>query len=496
MEEFFQNIWKMIVESNVLNIIWGLLVLLVGWLVAVLVSGQVVKLVDRFALNKRIEECLPDGTELPPSNIGKVLGRIVYYLILLLAILGCLTAMNLTQAAEPIKVFVGTLTEYGANIIGAAILAFLAWLVATALKYGSKTLMKMMDFDRKFAACLEMKADGKPASEVVAGVVYWVVLLFFLPSILRALKINGITDPIQQMFTRILEYVPNLIAAAAILFVGLLAAKIVRKAVTGLIQVSRLDELGKKAGVSKVFGDRGISSMVGIVAYVLVAIPVVISSLTALRIQALSDSVAGFFSKLLNAAGDILGAALLIFLAFLIGGFVSGIVAQILENFGFNKLMATLGFKAKDEENSSLPSVVVGKISFVAIIFFALIMASDILNFDSFSALLRTFLVFGGNIIIGIIVLLVGIYLSNLAADAVRGKGSDTLSMIVRIAVLVFTGAIAINNMNIGGAIVEMAFLLLLGAVCVGAALAFGLGGREIAAKKLEEWIRKLDRKE
>ena len=64
MEEFFQNIWKMIVESNVLNIIWGLLVLLVGWLVAVLVSGQVVKLVDRFALNKRIEECLPDGTEL------------------------------------------------------------------------------------------------------------------------------------------------------------------------------------------------------------------------------------------------------------------------------------------------------------------------------------------------------------------------------------------------------------------------------------------------
>ena len=221
-----------------------------------------------------------------------------------------------------------------------------------------------------------------------------------------------------------------------------------------------------------------------------------VSSLTALRIQSLSDSVAGFFSKLLNAAGDILGAALLIFLAFLVGGFVSGIVTQILENFGFNKLMATLGFAPKGEDKSSLPSVVVGKLSFVAIIFFALIMASDILNFDAFSALLRTFLVFGGNIIIGIIVLLVGIYLSNLAADAVKGKGSDALSMIVRIAVLVFTGAIAINNMNIGGAIVEMAFMLLLGAVCVAVALAFGLGGRELAAKKLEEWIRKLDKKE
>ncbi len=495
MEEFFQNIWKMIVESNVLNIIWGLLVLLVGWLVAVFASGQVVKLVDRFALSKKIDECLPEGAELQSSNLGKFLGRVVYYLILLLAILGCLTAMKLTQAAEPIKEFVGALTGYAANIIGAAVLAFIAWIVATVLKYGATTAMRMMDFDKKFAAHVESK-DGKPVSGIVAEVVYWVVLLFFLPSILRALKIYGITDPIQLMFTKILEYIPNLIAAAAILFIGLLAAKIVRKAVTGLIQVSWLDDLGKKVGVSKVFGDKGISSMVGIVAYVLVAIPVIISSLTALRIQSLSDSVAGFFSKLLNAAGDILGAALLIFLAFLVGGFVSGIVSQILENFGFNKLMATLGFASKNEDKAALPSVVVGKISFVAIIFFALIMASDILDFDAFSALLRTFLVFGGNIIIGIIVLLVGIYLSNLAADAVKGKGSEVLSMIVRIAVLVFTGAIAINNMNIGGAIVEMAFMLLLGAVCVAVALAFGLGGRDLAAKKLEEWIRKLDKKE
>lgn len=495
MEEFFQNIWKMVVESNVLNIVWGLLVLLIGWLVAVVAAGQAVKLVDKFALNKKIEECLPEGTELPQSNIGKFIGRIVYYLILLLAILGCLTALKLTQAAEPIKDFVGTLTAYAANIIGAAVLAFIAWLVATALKYGATTAMRTMDFDKKFAAHVETK-DGKPVSEIVAGIVYWVVLLFFLPSILRALKINGITDPIQQMFTKVLEYIPNLIAAAAILFVGLLAAKIVRRAVTGLILISRLDELGKNVGVSKVFGDKGISSMVGIVAYVLVAIPVIISSLTALRIQALSNSVAGFFNKILNATGDILGAALLIFLAFLVGGFVSGIVAQILENFGFNKLMATLGFAPKSEDKSSLPSVVVGRISFIAIIFFALIMASDILDFDTFSALLRTFLVFGGNIIIGIIVLLVGIYLSNIAAEAVKGKGSEALSMIVRIAVLVFTGAIAINNMNIGGAIVEMAFMLLLGAVCIAVALAFGLGGRDIASRKLEDWIRKLDKKD
>ena len=60
---------------------------------------------------------------------------------------------------------------------------------------------------------------------------------------------------------------------------------------------------------------------------------------------------------------------------------------------------------------------------------------------------------------------------------------------------LVFTGAIALSNMEIGSDIVRTAFALLLGAVCVAAALAFGLGGREFAAKKLEEWNKRFSGK-
>ena len=236
--------------------------------------------------------------------------------------------------------------------------------------------------------------------------------------------------------------------------------------------------------------------MIGVVAYVLVAIPVLISSLTALKIDSLSNSVAGFFDKLLNATGDILGAALLIFVAFLAGSFVAGLVTQVFENFGFNQLIAKLGFAAKDDKESSLPSVIVGKLAFLTIIFMAAVAASDILGFLELSRLLRTFMEFGGNIIIGVIVLLIGIWISNFAADAIKGKCADIVVTIVRVAVLIFTGAIAIHNMNIGGPIVQTAFTLLLGAICIAVALAFGLGGREFAAKKLEEWTKKSDKKD
>lgn len=496
MEDFFRDVWKMIVESNVLNLVWAILVLLIGWIVAVIVSGQAALLVTRLGFDKKINRCLPQGSELAEASASKFIGRFVYYLILLLAILGCLTALKLTQAAEPIKDFVGSLTAYAAKIIGAVALAFIAWVVATVLRYGANTLMKMLRFDERFAKYVDGKNGETSLSETVSAILYWVVLLFFLPSILNVLEIKGITEPIQQMFTRILGYIPNLIAAAAILFVGLIAAKIVRKAVTGLIVISGIDALGEKAGVSKLFGDKGLSSMIGIVAYVLVAIPVVISSLTALKIDSLSNSVAGFFDKLLNATGDILGAALLIFVAFLAGSFVSGLVTQIFENFGFNQLLAKLGFTSKEEKDSSLPSVVVGKLTFLTIIFMAAVAASDILNFTELSRLLRTFMEFGGNIIVGVIVLLIGIWVANFAASAIRGKCNDVVVMVVRIAVLIFTGAIAIHNMNIGGPIVQTAFTLLLGAVCVAIALAFGLGGRDFAARKLDEWTRKTDKKD
>ena len=459
-------------------------------------SGQAALLVTRLGFDKKINRCLPQGSELAEASASKFIGRFVYYLILLLAILGCLTALKLTQAAEPIKDFVGSLTAYAAKIIGAVALAFIAWVVATVLRYGANTLMKMLRFDERFAKYVDGKNGETSLSETVSAILYWVVLLFFLPSILNVLEIKGITEPIQQMFTRILGYIPNLIAAAAILFVGLIAAKIVRKAVTGLIMISGIDALGEKAGVSKLFGDKGLSSMIGIVAYVLVAIPVVISSLTALKIDSLSNSVAGFFDKLLNATGDILGAALLIFVAFLAGSFVSGLVTQIFENFGFNQLLAKLGFTSKEEKDSSLPSVVVGKLTFLTIIFMAAVAASDILNFTELSRLLRTFMEFGGNIIVGVIVLLIGIWVANFAASAIRGKCNDVVVMVVRIAVLIFTGAIAIHNMNIGGPIVQTAFTLLLGAVCVAIALAFGLGGRDFAARKLDEWTRKTDKKD
>ncbi len=486
MNEFFKQIWQMIVDSRVLAVVGAVLVLLVGWLVASILSRKASYFVRTISPSTPM---LPDGTPAPMSQADSIVGKVIYVIVMIFTVLGCLSILKLDAAATPLQEFITSIARYVPNIAGALLLAVIAWIVAEIVKVLTKTAMLKSKLHEKLAAQTNAK-DPEATAEYTAKTMYYTVFLFFLPAILNTLKIYGITAPLQSMFEKVITYIPNVLAAGAILLVGLWVAGIIRRAVAGLVVISRIDSFGEKIGVSKLFGNGGIAAMAGVVSYVLVAIPVVISSLSALKIEALSNSVSGFFNKLLNAAGDIIGAALLIFAAVLAGGFVSALVTQFLAALGFDRLME--GILRKRSENTVAPSAVVGKLTFAVIIVLAVLSACEILGFNQLAQLIRTFAAFGGNILLSIAVLLIGVWLANVAADALEGKCEKILVTAVRIAVIIFTAAIAIGNLNIGDSIVQIAFTLILGAVCVAAAVAFGIGGREAAAKLLNEWSDKL----
>ncbi len=487
MKDFFQQIWQVIVESNLLNILGAVAILVIGWLIALAVSRRVSTGVQKLTARK---STLPDGTELPQVKHADTLaGKVVYYVILVFALLGCFSVLELNAAADPIKSFIDEVMQYMPNVVGALLLAVLAWFLAGVLRAVTKTALLRSGLSERLAAQTGAK-DPAEVAEYAARTVYYTIFLFFLPAILKALQIYGITEPLQAMLEKVLTYLPHLIAAAAILVVGLFVANIIRRAVAGLMVISRLNAFGEKIGVSKMFGNGGLAAMVGLVAYILVALPVVISALAALQNKALSDSVAGFFDKILNATGDIIGAALIVFVAVLAGGFVSSLAAQLAATLGLDRLLARMGLY-KEGEKSAAPSLVAGKLVFVAIVLLAVLSACDILGFEQLAGLLRDLAAFGGNLLLGVAVLLLGVWLANFAADAIKGKCSDLLAAGVRVAVIVFTVAMAIGTVNIGGRIVEIAFTLILGAVCVAAAIAFGVGGREVAGKLLSDWVAK-----
>ena len=73
-------------------------------------------------------------------------------------------------------------------------------------------------------------------------------------------------------------------------------------------------------------------------------------------------------------------------------------------------------------------------------------------------------------------------------------SSSKVPAHIAKIAILVFAGAMALRQMGLANEIINLAFGLLLGAIAVAVALAFGLGGKEIAAQEIKKWLEGMNR--
>jgi hypothetical protein len=124
----------------------------------------------------------------------------------------------------------------------------------------------------------------------------------------------------------------------------------------------------------------------------------------------------------------------------------------------------------------------------IAVLLFAAAESFAVLGFAQLADLVAQFTVFAGHLVMGLVIFAIGALLANLAASAIRSTASAAmLALTARVAILVFAGAMALRHMGLANEIINTAFGLILGAMAVAAALAFGLGGRETAARLLEQ---------
>ena len=93
----------------------------------------------------------------------------------------------------------------------------------------------------------------------------------------------------------------------------------------------------------------------------------------------------------------------------------------------------------------------------------------------------------------GLVILAIGLWLANFVCELVRSSGTPSapfLASVARVAILTLAFAMALQHMGLADEIINLAFGLLLGAIAVAVALAFGLGARDIAGREVEKWLK------
>jgi hypothetical protein len=283
--------------------------------------------------------------------------------------------------------------------------------------------------------------------------------------------------------------VPNIIGAAVIGFVGWVVAKVLRGLVTNLLAAAGADRLGARVGLAD---SVRLSRLAGTIVFIFVFVPSLIHALDALQIEAVSKPATDMLGKFLAAVPDLVAATMILVISWYVAKFAAGLATRLLSSLGADALPQTFGFKGALVSDRFKPSGLVGTLLLFFAMLFATVEAANRLGFGQVRDIVAMFIKFGGDILLGGAILVIGFWLSNLAYDAIdkaSGERSSGLARVARVAILGLVIAMGLRAMGIADDIVNLAFGLTLGAAAVAVALAFGLGGREAAGRQMEYWL-------
>jgi hypothetical protein len=482
-----------IVGNYLPNLAAALVILIVGWFVALLIAWLVRAAVRRLGVGRYLSRSIEADGEGEAPDISRSIGRGVFWIVMLIVGVAFFQALKLTLVTEPLHAFLNQVFEYAPRLIAAGVVLFVAWIVARAARFIIAKTLTVARLDRRLTREAGVEGDADlPLTKTISEATYWLVFLVFLPAILDALAVPGLLAPVQSVVQQILGFLPNLFGAAVILAIGWFVARVVQRVVANLLAAAGADRLSERVGLTRFMADKKLSDVLGLLVYVLILVPVIVGSLNALQIEAVTKPASEMLNTILASLPGIFAAVLVVGVAYVVGRVVSGLAVTVLNSVGFDKLPARLGIAAETSEGGRTPSEIAGVVILVAIVLFATMQALPMLGFDLLAGMMSDFLAFASHVLVGLVIFGFGLYFAKLVADLIRDSAianASLLANVARTAILVLAVAMGVQQMGLAAEVVNLAFGITLAAVGVAAAVAFGIGGRDAAKKLVDDFV-------
>ncbi len=491
MTEFLQDFVNQISGSAV-SVLGAIGILVIGWIVALIVGGIVRRVFRRTGLDDRLMKWIGRDTADDGVDTSRLIGKAAFYLVMLFVLLAFFQRLGLTIVTEPINALLTQIFAAAPRLGGAALILAAAWVIATILRFVITKTMKASNLDERLRSGAGLEDTDSSISQSIGDAVFWFVFLLFLPAVLSTLGMEGLVAPVQGLFDDLLGYIPNILGAGVILLVGWFVARIVRKVLTNVLAAAGMDRFADRNGL----GEQSLSGLVGTVAHALIMIQVVIAALDALAIESISGPATAMLNTVWDSIPAFVGAVVVLGVSFYIGRWISELVNNVLAGVGFNRVLVWMGLGQEPGEGQRTPSEIVGYLVLVGVMLFAIVEAAGLLGFEILADLIAQVLGQAGQAIVAVAIFGAGMWLANLTRSVIAGTGMKNaalLGQVARIAIIVLVVAMALGQLGVAEQIVNLAFGLTLGAIAVAAALAFGLGSREIAAQKLDGWLKSME---
>ncbi|WP_240518012.1 mechanosensitive ion channel [Brevibacterium aurantiacum] len=421
--------------------------------------------------------------------------------------------------------------------VGLAILILIVtWILASIVKWAIGKLVT------KIPALQRDGSDGRQIGKSIGQIGSLIIWLLGLIAVLQLFNLDQVLSPLQGLLDGIFGFLPNIIGAGFIFFIGFVFAKIAKQLVQTALNAVDLTKLTSKfsslgdratglaesatgtgpqqnninsqqaaygqpqqghpgqqpghpgqqghpgqpqqghpgAGNPNAEANAKISSLAGNLVFGIIIIVVSISALQVLGIAAISQPAQQMLELFLSAIPAIIAAGILLAIGGVIAKFLGNLLEEVLRGVGTDRAVDSIGIVPEGTSASS----VITKIVQVAIMIFFAIMATRMLGFPEITNILNEILDLGGSVLFGAAIIAAGFLIAVLIGKFIT---NNVASKVLRYSAIALFIAMGLRYMGLADSIINLAF----GAVVIGgaaaAALAFGLGGRDAAAKMLNK---------
>ena len=381
------------------------------------------------------------------------------------------------------------LMENVPNVIEALLLLIIAFICAAIVKGIVIKAMKLFKFGKNNEKNTLVNFCGK--------LTYLIIFALFVPGIFEKLGLNGIATPFISMSNKFFSFLPNIVAAAVILIVGLLIAKMIKELLIPILQKLKFDAFLKKAGFEE-NENVSIADVLANIVYVLILIPVVIASLDALKIDAISKPAIEMLNNILAFMPRIAIAIVILFVGKFIADLAAGLLENVLVSIGTDKLTQNV-LKAsgtKTEKEFSLSTIIARVVKYVIVIFF-LVEGLNILKLEVLTNIGSKIIEYLPYALSSAIILGTAILVGNFVENSINNKFKDSnlTAMIVKVVIITVGAFMTLYQLGIAKSLVNGAFIIILSALAIAFAVSFGIGGKTFAAHMLDKLEKKLDDK-
>lgn len=358
------------------------------------------------------------------------------------------------------------------------ILAFIASAIVKSLVVKLLTKTKLKDLlDKRDAE------NGEKITEFIGKLVHLAVFLLFVPGIFESLGMTEVSAPILGVLNTIWGYVPNLLAAGIVLWVGFFVAKLIRELLIPVFDKLKVNRLQEKAGIS-VDESGKLSNTLAYIVYVLILIPVVITALRALNISAISDPAVKMLDVIFAFIPNILAALIILVVGCRVAKLAGSIVENLLKSSGLDEKLAQ---RLEGQASSFVLSKVSGTVVHAVLVIFFVVESFGVLHLDVLTSIGTVIISYLPYVLAAVLILL-GCYVADsLAQKALNKNGHKALALGAKIAIYGIGAFLILSELGIAQKLVDAAFILIVAALSVAFALSFGIGGREFAGRTLEK---------